>query len=141
MANNTTILILNGPNLNLLGKREPEVYGHLSFEEYLVQLEARFPNITIKYFQSNHEGDLIDAIQSADDLLGVVFYRGGYWHTSFALADAILSVMVPVIEVLISNIFAREQYRHHSFTAAAAKGAISGLGLLGYQLAVESLIQ
>lgn len=141
MANSTTILILNGPNLNLLGKREPEVYGHMSFEDYLTELQTKFSDITIKYFQSNHEGDLIDAIQAANDLLGVVFNPGGYSHTSIALADAIRSVKVPVIEVHISNIFAREEFRHKSYTAAAAKGSISGLGLLGYQLAIEALIK
>lgn len=141
MANNTTILILNGPNLNLLGKREPDVYGHLSFEDYLVELQTTFPNLTLKYFQSNHEGDLIDAIQAANDLLGVVFNPGGYSHTSIALADAIRSVKVPVIEVHISNIFAREEFRHKSYTEAVAKGSISGLGLFGYQLAIEALIK
>lgn len=141
MANSTTILILNGPNLNLLGKREPEVYGHMSFEDYLTELQTKFSDITIKYFQSNHEGDLIDAIQAANDLLGVVFNPGGYSHTSIALADAIRSVKVPVIEVHISNIFAREEFRHKSYTSAAAKGSISGLGLLGYQLAIEALIK
>lgn len=135
------ILIINGPNLNLLGKRERSVYGDSSFETYLSKLRAQYPQYQIDYFQSNIEGELIDAIHKngfgqAD---GIILNAGAYTHTSIALSDAIRSVTVPVIEVHISNIHARESYRHVSMIAAACKGSIIGFGLNSYRLAVEAL--
>lgn len=136
------ILILNGPNLNLLGKREPEIYGHLSFEEYLVQLRERFPQHEITYFQTNHEGVLIDKLQEADGQYdAVVMNPGGYAHTSIALADCIRSISIPVVEVHISDISKREPYRQHSYTAEACMKWIYGLGMEGYAKAIESFLQ
>ena len=132
------ILILNGPNLNLLGKREPEIYGHLSFEEYLLQLRQRFPQHEIAYFQSNHEGVLIDQLQEADGQYdAVVMNPGAYAHTSIALADCIRAIGIPVVEVHISDISKREPYRHHSYTGEACVKRIMGLGLEGYAKAME----
>ena len=134
------ILILNGPNLNLIGKREPEIYGHLSFEEYLVQLRERFLQHEIAYFQTNHEGVLIDKLQEADGQYdAVVMNPGGYAHTSIALADCIRAISIPVVEVHISDITKREPYRHHSFTGEACVKCIMGLGLEGYAKAIESV--
>ena len=134
------ILIINGPNLNLLGKREPEVYGTISFEEYLPQLKARFPQHDISYYQSNHEGCLIDKLQEADGQYdAVVMNPGGYAHTSIALADCIRSIDIPVVEVHISDISKREPYRRHSYTAEACRACFSGFGLKGYDKAIESL--
>lgn len=133
--------IINGPNLNLLGKREPEKYGHSSFEDYLLNIKTRFPEITFGYYQSNTEGEIIDHIQltgfSAD---GIIINAGGYTHTSVAIADAIASVPSPVIEVHITNIFAREEFRHISLIARNCAGSISGFGLDSYRLAVEAII-
>jgi 3-dehydroquinate dehydratase-2 len=132
--------IINGPNLNLLGKREPEVYGYTSFEVYLDSLRKRYPHLSIDYFQSNSEGELIDCIQqSGFTHHGIVLNAGAYTHTSIALHDAILSVPAPVIEVHISNVHAREAYRHSSMIAAACKGVIAGFGMDSYRLAVEAL--
>jgi len=132
------IAIINGPNLNLLGKREPEVYGSLSFEQYLQQLETNFTTVRFTYFQSNVEGELINAIQSAAETVdGIVLNPGGYTHTSVAIGDAIAAISVPVIEVHISNIHAREDFRKISHVSAKAKGTIAGLGLSGYALAVQ----
>ena len=134
------ILIINGPNLNLLGKREPEVYGSVSFEEYLPQLRGRFPQHEISYFQSNHEGYLIDKLQEADGQFdGVVINPGAYAHTSIALADCIRAIGIPVVEVHISDITQREPYRQHSYTADACINCISGLGLRGYEEAIKEL--
>ena len=136
------ILILNGPNLNLLGKREPEIYGHVSFEDYLPQLRKRFPQHELSYFQSNHEGVLIDQLQAADGQYdAVVMNPGAYAHTSIALADCIRAIGIPVVEVHISDISKREPYRRHSFTAEACVKCISGLGLEGYAKAVETLLE
>ena len=135
------ILILNGPNLNLLGKREPEIYGTVSFEAYLATIRERFPQHEIAYFQSNHEGALIDKLQEADiQYDAVVMNPGGYAHTSIALADCIRAIDIPVVEVHISDISKREPYRRHSFTAEACVKCISGLGLEGYAKAIESII-
>lgn len=135
-----TILILNGPNLNLLGKREPELYGSRSFEHFLDELRADLPGIKIEYVQSNHEGVLIDTLHEAGFRVdGIVFNAGAYTHTSIALADAVAAIPAPVIEVHISNIHQREAFRHHSWLAAKCKGSIVGLGLEGYRLAVEYL--
>ena len=132
------ILILNGPNLNLIGKREPEIYGNQSLEAYIETLRQRFPNDVIDDFQSNHEGVLIDKLQEAMGKYdGVVFNPGGYSHTSIALADTVRAIRIPVVEVHISNIYEREEYRHHSFTAEAAVKTIVGHGLEGYAEAVE----
>ena len=136
------ITIINGPNLNLLGTREPEIYGSKRFETFLEELRERFPQVTIDYFQSNHEGALIDKLQSCSGNTGGIIFNGaGYTHTSIALADTIKAIAVPVVEVHISNIHARETFRQHSYTAANAKGIISGLGLEGYGLALSWLLQ
>lgn len=132
------ITIINGPNLNLLGKREPGIYGSEGFESFLEQLKKAYPDVAFDYFQSNIEGELIDAIQktgfSAD---GIILNPGGYTHTSVAIGDAIASITSPVIEVHISNVHAREEFRKISHVSAKAKGTICGLGLDGYQLAVQ----
>lgn len=134
------ILILNGPNLNLIGKREPEIYGTQSLDEYLETVKQRFPECSIDTFQSNHEGVLIDKLQEAMDKYdGVVINPGGYAHTSIALADAIRAIGIPVVEVHISNIYEREEYRHQSYTAEAAVNSIVGHGLEGYAEAIEIL--
>jgi len=134
------ILILNGPNLNLLGKREPGVYGNQSFEEYFETLKGIFPETELHYFQSNHEGALIDKIHEAGfSFDGIIINAGGYTHTSIALADALSAVTTPAVEVHISNIHARESFRHHSYLTSRCKGIIAGLGLKGYELAVRYL--
>ena len=132
------ILILNGPNLNLIGKREPEIYGNQSLDEYFEIVKKRFQDCEIDTFQSNHEGVLIDKLHEAMGKYdGVVINPGGYAHTSIALADAIRAIGIPVVEVHISNIYEREEYRHHSYTAEAAVKTIVGKGLEGYAEAVE----
>ena len=136
------ILILNGPNLNLIGRREPHIYGTESLVNYIENLKQCFPEHKLDYFQSNHEGVLIDKLHEAWDLYdGVVFNPGAYCHTSIALADAIRSIEIPVVEVHISDIYSREEYRHHSFTAEASVKSIVGNGLEGYKEAVEFLIR
>ena len=127
------ILIVNGPNLNLLGVREPGIYGSSSFEQYLPQLQAQYPDITIEYYQSNVEGELINKMQEVGN-------AGAYTHTSVALHDCIRSLKAPVIEVHISNVHQREEFRHHSMISAACKGVICGFGLDSYRLAIEALI-
>ncbi len=132
------ILILHGPNLNLIGKRQPDVYGATGFEEYLETLRTSFPTMQITYFQSNHEGELIDCIQQSENNYdGVIFNAGGYSHTSVAIADAVASVSTPVIGIHISNIYARETQRHIDLLAKYCIGTISGLGLQGYELALS----
>lgn len=134
------IEIINGPNLNLLGRREPEVYGHRSFDDFLVQLRRQYPDVEIGYYQSNHEGDLIDRIQAVGfEADGIVLNAGAYTHTSIALHDAIKAVPAPVIEVHISNVHQREEFRHKSVISAACRGVICGFGLDSYRLAVEAL--
>lgn len=134
------IAIINGPNLNLLGKRETDIYGNESFDTFLPALKAKFPGTEFEYYQSNVEGELINAIQhygfSCD---GIVFNPAGYSHTSVAIGDAVAAIPAKLVEVHISNIFAREAYRQHSFVSAKAAGVISGLGLKGYELAVDFL--
>lgn len=133
------ILIINGPNLNLLGKREPEVYGSQSFEDYFEQLKADFSTLELTYFQSNVEGDLIDKIHEVGfSYDGIVLNAGAYTHTSVALRDAISGVTTPVIEVHISNTHQREEFRHHSYISPVCKGVILGFGLDSYRLALES---
>ena len=135
------IQIIKGPNINLLGKREPTIYGSRSFEEYLDELSARYPDVTIDYFQSNIEGELIDRIQQAGfEADGIILNAGAYTHTSIALLDAIRAVPAPVVEVHISNVHAREEFRHHSMISAGCRGVILGFGLNSYRLALEALL-
>lgn len=135
------ILIINGPNINLLGKREPTIYGSVSFEDYLASLRARYADVEIDYFQSNIEGELINKIhETGFDIDGIILNAGAYTHTSIALQDAIRAVPAPVIEVHISNVHARESYRHVSMIACACKGVICGFGLNSYRLALEDLL-
>ena len=134
------IEIINGPNLNLTGRREPEVYGTTTMEQYLEKLRGRFPEVQLGYFQSNVEGELIDHIQQVGfEADGLIVNLGGYSHTSVALRDALLAVSAPAVEVHISNIFAREDYRHHSLVTSACLGMVCGLGLAGYELAILAL--
>lgn len=134
------IQIINGPNLNLLGRREPGIYGSSSFDDYLQKLRATYPDVEINYYQSNIEGELIDKMQqigfSCD---GIVLNAGAYTHTSIALQDCIRSLQAPVIEVHISNVHKREEFRHHSMISCACAGVICGFGLDSYRLAVEAL--
>ncbi len=135
------IAIINGPNLNMLGTREPEVYGHQTFEQYLAKLIEKFKSIEFHYFQSNIEGELIDELQKrATDCQGIILNAAAYTHTSVGLGDAVSSISTPVVEVHISNIYAREAYRHHSFLTGKCQGVISGLGLTSYELAVIYLL-
>ena len=134
------IEIINGPNLNLTGLREPELYGTTTMEEYVEALRKQFPNVEIAYYQSNVEGELVSEIQRAGFVAdGLIVNLGGYSHTSVALCDALLAVPAAKIEVHMSNIFAREEYRHHSFVTSACRGMVCGLGLQGYSLALQAL--
>ena len=134
------IAIINGPNLNLLGKREPEVYGTETFESYLEKLKTVYPAIEFEYFQSNVEGELINALQQYGfSVDGIIFNPGGYTHTSVAIGDAVAAISTKVIEVHISNIFGREEFRKNSHVSAKCVGVISGLGLKGYELAISFL--
>ncbi|MGL4631155.1 MAG: type II 3-dehydroquinate dehydratase [Leadbetterella sp.] len=131
------IIIINGPNLNLLGKREPEIYGNQSFEDYFSTLKTQFPTIDLEYFQSNSEGAIIDKIHEIGFTYdGIVINAGGLTHTSVALADALKSIKTPAVEVHISNIHAREEFRKHSYLTPNCKGLITGLGLKGYQFGI-----
>lgn len=135
------IAIINGPNLNLLGTRETDVYGNESFDTFLVKLQTRFPGVNITYYQSNVEGELINHLHSCNGKVdGIVFNGAAYTHTSIAIADAIAAIRTPVIELHISNVMAREDYRKTSYTVAKCVGAISGLGLDGYALAIQYFI-
>lgn len=132
------IIIINGPNLNLLGTRETDIYGSQKFEEYFETLKGKFADVDLEYFQSNHEGALIDKLHEVGfSYDGIIVNLAGYTHTSVSLADAIAAINVPVVEVHISNIHAREAFRTHTYTGAKAKGIISGLGLKGYELAIN----
>ena len=137
------VLIINGPNLNLLGKREPEIYGSESFESYFEKiLKKLFPEITFHYFQSNVEGELINKLhEKGFSVDGIIMNAGAYTHTSIAIADAVAAIKSPVIEVHLSNVFAREDYRHVSYLGKHCKGSISGFGLKGYELAVRALMK
>jgi 3-dehydroquinate dehydratase-2 len=135
------VIIINGPNLNLLGKREPEIYGTQTFEAYFAQLQSEFSAIELEYFQSNVEGELINKLHEVGfSCDGVILNAGGYTHTSVALSDAVAAIKTPVIEVHISNIFAREEYRHVSLLSKCCVGIISGLGLTGYKMAIQFLL-
>ena len=136
------ILVVSGPNLNLLGIREPEKYGHSSFEDYLAVLKSRYPDISFKYFQSNIEGEIINEIQkSGFSSDGIILNAGGYTHTSVSITDSIAAVSAPVIEVHITNISAREEFRHTSLIGRSCTGSISGFGMDSYRLAVEALLE
>ena len=136
------IIIINGPNLNLLGKREPKTYGNKSFDSYFKELVADFPEMELTYFKSNVEGEIINKIQETGfSLDGIVLNAGGYTHTSVAIADAIAAIKIPVIEVHISNVYAREEYRHHSMMAKNCKGVIAGFGLDSYKMAINSFLK
>ena len=136
------IQIINGPNLNLLGTREPGIYGNQSFDTYIDELRAMYSIIEIDYFQSNVEGELINKLHETGFTYdGIIINAGGYTHTSDAIADAIAAIKTPVIEVHISNIYAREEYRHISLTGKNCKGVLTGFGMDGYRLAIESLLK
>lgn len=136
------IKIINGPNLNLTGTREPHIYGSMSFEDWMQKTTSKYANQEVSYFQSNHEGLLIDEIQKATrECDGIILNGGAYAHTSIAMADAVRASKIPVIEVHLSNVFARETYRHHSYLTPHCKGLICGLGLNGYDLALKFLIE
>jgi 3-dehydroquinate dehydratase II len=136
------ILIINGPNLNLLGKREPELYGSTTFEEYFAQLQAKFNGVELEYYQSNIEGELIDKIQEVGfSYNGIILNAGAYTHTSIGVGDAIRAVTTPVVEVHISNTFNREGFRHVSHISPGAKGVILGFGLQSYDLAIRSFLK
>lgn len=135
------ILIINGANLNLLGHRQPEIYGRESFEDYLGALRARYSEHTVDYYQSNIEGELVDALQRAEGKYdGVILNAGGYTHTSVVIRDAIASISTPVVEVHISSILSREEFRHQSLIASVAKGTIMGFGMESYRLAMEYFV-
>ncbi|TRZ45162.1 type II 3-dehydroquinate dehydratase [Robertkochia solimangrovi] len=135
------IIIINGPNLNLLGKREPEIYGSQTFEDYLGKLKEKFNDLSIDYFQSNIEGELIDKLhETGFSYDGIILNAGAYTHTSVGIGDAIKGITTPVVEVHISNTFGRESFRHQSYLSAHAKGVILGFGLQSYDLAIQSFI-
>jgi 3-dehydroquinate dehydratase-2 len=137
------ILIINGPNLNLLGRREPGIYGNCSMESYLETLRSRYPNHSIEYFQSNHEGEIIDKLHEVgfdNDMEGIVLNAGAYTHTSLAIADAIAAINVPVVEVHISNVHAREEVRHHSMISRVCRGVIAGFGMNSYRLGIDAIL-
>jgi len=135
------ILIINGPNLNLLGKREPTIYGSQDFETYFNKLQTTYSEHQLTYFQSNHEGAIVDKLHETGFTVdGIVLNAGAYTHTSVAIADAIKGITSPVIEVHISNVFSREEFRHHSYLSPACWGSISGFGLQSYQLAIQAII-
>ncbi|RRA92307.1 type II 3-dehydroquinate dehydratase [Paenimyroides viscosum] len=135
------IAIINGPNLNLLGIREPEIYGNKTFEAFFEALKTEFKTVELIYFQSNHEGALIDKIQELGfSFDGIILNAGAYTHTSIAIADAISAITTPVVEVHLSNVFKREEFRHHSYISPVAIGTIGGFGLQSYTLAIQSFI-
>ncbi|MEZ4825864.1 MAG: type II 3-dehydroquinate dehydratase [Bacteroidia bacterium] len=137
------ILIINGPNLNMLGRREPEIYGSETFEDILNELRSRFSQIEILYFQSNHEGDLVERIQKTldENLAGLIVNMGAYTHYSYAIFDALNMVKIPKIEVHLSHLYTREAFRHKSVISPACQGMISGFGKMGYRMAIEWLVE
>lgn len=135
------LIIINGPNLNLLGKREPEVYGNQSFEDYFLMLKTKFPSLELEYFQSNIEGEIISKIQETEFTFnGIILNAGAYTHTSIGIGDAIKAITTPVIEVHISNTFSRETFRHQSYISPNAKGVVIGLGLKSYEIAIQAFL-
>lgn len=135
------IIIINGPNLNLLGKREPEIYGHQTFEDYFSILKTKYPSLELAYFQSNIEGELISKIQEVGFYYdGIILNAAAYTHTSIGIGDAVKAIATPVIEVHISNTFSRETFRHQSYISANAKGVIIGFGMKSYDLALQSFL-
>ncbi|WP_136668741.1 type II 3-dehydroquinate dehydratase [Flavobacterium sp. H122] len=135
------ILIINGPNLNLLGKREPEIYGNLNFEDFFKNLQTKYPEIDLEYYQSNIEGEIISKLQEAGfDYNGIILNAGAYTHTSIGIGDCIKAIVTPVVEVHISNTFSRETFRHQSYISPNAKGIIIGFGLQSYDLAIQSFL-
>ncbi len=135
------LIIINGPNLNLLGKREPEIYGNQTFEDYLDILKSKFKTVTLDYFQSNIEGELIDKLQDVGfSYEGIILNAAAYTHTSVGIGDAVKAIKTPVVEVHISNTFSREEFRHQSYISPNAKGVILGFGLKSYELAIESFL-
>jgi len=135
------LIIINGPNLNLLGKREPEIYGNETFEDYLDKLKIKFDTVSIDYYQSNVEGELIDKIQEVGfSYDGIILNAAAYTHTSVGIGDAIKAISTPVVEVHISNTYSREEFRHQSYISPNAKGVILGFGMLSYDLAIQSFI-
>jgi 3-dehydroquinate dehydratase-2 len=135
------LIIINGPNLNLLGKREPEIYGNETFEDYLAKLKIKFDTVSIEYYQSNVEGELIDKIQEVGfSYDGIILNAAAYTHTSVGIGDAIKAISTPVVEVHISNTYSRKEFRHQSYISPNAKGVILGFGLKSYDLAIESFI-
>ncbi len=136
------VTIINGPNLNLLGKREPEIYGGLTFESYFQSLTNKYPDLELSYFQSNIEGEIIDKLHEVGfDHDGIVLNAGAYTHTSIGIGDAVKAIKTAVIEVHISNVYAREEFRHHSYVSPNANGIIIGMGLIGYDLAIRSFLK
>ncbi len=134
-------IIINGPNLNLLGKREPLIYGDQTFEDYFISLQKKYPSLNLSYFQSNIEGELIDKLQKVGFTLdGIVLNAAAYSHTSVGIGDAVKGITTPVVEVHISNTFSREEFRHHSYISPNAKGIVSGFGLKSYELALNSFL-
>ena len=135
------IIVINGPNLNLLGKREPEIYGSKTFEEFFKELQEKFENVELSYFQSNIEGEIIDKLHEVGfSYDGVILNAAAYTHTSVGIGDAVKGIETPVVELHISNVHAREEFRHHSYIAPNAKGVIFGFGLKGYELAIQSFL-
>ena len=135
------LIIINGPNLNLLGTREPEIYGSLSFTEFLQKLREKYPTIELDYFQSNIEGEIIDKLQEVGfSLDGIILNAAAYTHTSVGIADAVKAIKTPVVEVHISNTFAREDFRHVAYISPNAKGVVLGFGLQSYDLAIQSFL-
>ena len=135
------IIIINGPNLNLLGKREPEIYGSATFEAYFKELQSKFKDVSLSYFQSNIEGELLDKLHEVGfNYDGIILNAAAYTHTSVGIGDAVKGIQTPVVEVHISNIHAREEFRHHSYISPNASGVLFGFGLKGYELAIESFL-
>jgi len=135
------IIVINGPNLNLLGKREPQIYGSDTFEDYFKKLQYNFNHLELSYFQSNIEGEIIDKLHEVGfSYDGIILNAAAYTHTSIGIGDAVKGIETPVVELHISNVHAREEFRHHSYIAANAKGVIFGFGLKGYKLAIESFL-
>lgn len=135
------LLIINGPNINMLGKREPEIYGSQNFDDYFVSLQFKFKDLELSHYQSNVEGDLVTKIQEADNTFdGVILNAAAYTHTSVAIGDAVKAIATPVVEVHISNTYSREAFRHQSYISSAAKGVILGFGLQSYELAIQSFL-